>query len=324
MSQASPGGPDPGASGREFTRPQRFSHMAMACRFEFFLYGIAPDRARGVAHVAFAEIERLEQLLSRFIEYSDIARLNATALGTSVQVSPETVECLQIAARWYTATGGAFDVAFRSRRRWSELAGGSALPDQPEPQQQAGGVLTPLAFDPASHAIRVLLPGLDLDLGGIGKGYALDRAAEILREYGVPAGLLHSGESTIRVFSDPPRGRPWRLNLRHPEQHGPPPASVEVQNEALSGSGQLPHDRHIIDPQTGRPVETRAAWAVAPTAADADALSTAFMLMPPAAVAALCGRCAGVSAIFPASGAGELELRSFGPHRVSVHGRPGA
>jgi thiamine biosynthesis lipoprotein len=277
---------------------QRFEHDAMACTFELYLPRGAVRYAQGAAQAAFDELDRLEQLLSRFIPHSDIARLNALEPGQFVRVSPETIECLQLAAQVYTATGGAFDVAFRSRREVPSV---------------------PLVFDPAARAVGVQAARVNLDLGAIGKGYAVERVVALLREWGIMSALVHSGQSTAYALGQPPNGGIWRVALRSPDQAATALGALELRDGALSGSGQLLHGGHIVDPRTGQPADRyRAAWASAPSAALSDALSTAFMLMTAEEVRGLCEQWPGVSAILLPSGTAAHEALCFGPHGHQV------
>ncbi len=312
----------PAAAGGAPTFPvQRFQHDAMACTFELCLGGIAARYARQVAQAALDEIDRLEQLFSRFIPHSDIARINALAAGQSVRISPETAECLQLAAQVYTATRGAFDIAYRSRREMPVAADGRPVP--------------PLVFDPTACAVGVPVAPVELDLGAIGKGYAVDRVVAVLREWGIKSAVVHSGQSTIHALGQPEqtptppppkRGRgkaairtPWRVALRDPDQSGAVLGYVELTDAALSGSGQLLHGPHIIDPRSGRPADRyRATWAMAPSAALSDALSTAFMALPVEEVAQLCAQREDVSAILLPAGPADYAASCFGPLAGSV------
>ena len=278
----------------------RFDHGAMACTFELQLWGSEKRYCQQAAWAAFDEVDRLEQLLSRFIPYSDIGRINSAQPGQSVPISPETAECLQVAAEVSTATEGAFDIAFRSRAVWRAA------------NRQPGPVL---AFDPNAHAVYTLTPGVDLNLGAIGKGYAVDRAVAVLREWNITAGLASSGQSTVLTFGRPPEGDAWSLKLRDPQCHETTIGTVALDAGALSGSGQLLHGEHIVDPRTGRPVALgHAAWSIAPTAVVADALSTAFMLMSADEIAALCVRMTGVSAILLNTAEAARPPVCIGPH----------
>jgi len=268
---------------------RRFSHDAMACTFELYCPAEFSD-AQSAAQSAFNEIDRLEALLSRYVPHSDIARIGALQPGQSVRVSVETVECLQLADQVYTASGGIFDVAFRSRRETQ---------------------LAPLVFDPRARAVGVQAR-VDLDLGALGKGYALDRALAVLREWRCASALLHAGQSTALA-----RGT-WQLALRSPD-NSTTLAALALTDAALSGSGQRLHGGHIVDPRTGAPGNRyAAAWALAPSAALSDALSTAFMLLPPETVRDLCAQWADVSAILLPAGAAAREAMCFGPRSTEV------
>lgn len=262
----------------------RLEHDAMACTFGLDIAGADQGYAAQAARAAFDEIDRLEQILSRFIAHSEIAQINALTPGRSIRVGPETIECLQLASQVYAETNGAFDISFRSQRR----AGGADRMSGPPP----------LVFDPVSHAVGVQVSGVVLDLGALGKGYAVDRAVAILREWGITAALVHSGQSSVRALGHAPDAPAWRLALRDPDDDAATLATVSLCDRALSGSGQRRHDRHIIDPRTGRPADAvRGAWAVAPTAALSDALSTAFMIMTADEIEHLCRQRGDVSAI---------------------------
>ena len=121
---------------------------------------------------------------------------------------------------------------------------------------------------------------LQVDLGGVGKGFALDRMAEVLREWDIPTALLHGGSSTVLAMGSGPHGRGWRMALRDPaDETAEPLGWIRLTDRAFSGSATV-HARHITDPRTGRAVQAnRAAWAVADTATRADALTTAFCVM---------------------------------------------
>ena len=277
------------------TALHRFRHDAMACTFEVLLVGDDAKYARQAATAAFAEVDQLEQLLSRFLPESDIAQINALQPGQSVRVSVKTIECLQLASRVYTETGGVFDIAYRSAGPRSDAA--------------------PLVLDPKNHAVGVQKAGVRLDLGGLGKGYALDQMATVLREWSVQAALVHSGRSTVYAIGAPPRAKGWSVALRAPDASGESLETMILRNEALAGSGQRLHGRHIVDPRgEDTPGEDAAAWAGAPSAALADALSTAFLLMPPTEVEALCRRLTGVWAILHDDCSTGERLRRFPAH----------
>jgi thiamine biosynthesis lipoprotein len=261
----------------------------MATVFE--VHGVHPDAryAAQAAHAAFDLADRLERELSRFLPNSDIGRVNDLAAGERTRVSPSTMECLVIARHVFGLTGGAFDVAI-------------------------GTGLASLDLDPDTFSVRATRSGVRIDLGGIGKGYAVDLMAELLEEWGLDQALVHGGFSSVLVL-EPPAGRDlWPLTLSDPGAPSRVLARFSARQTALGASGVRKGD-HILDPRTGEPARgRRAAWAAVPrpeaagavpradeeprlaAAAVADALATAFMLLSPREVEALCERNPGLEA----------------------------
>jgi FAD:protein FMN transferase len=260
----------------------RFSHEAMATVFEVHCVHADARYAAQAAQAAFDLVDRLEAELSRFIANSDVSRINQLEAGQTARVSPRTMECLEIASHVHDLTDGAFDVSIGSGFDRLEL-----VPD-----------------DLAVHARAA---GARLDLGGIGKGYAVDRVAELLEDWEIRRALVHGGFSSVLALEAPPDRDGWPLTLSAP---GPGEARVlarlSASRKAFSASGTRKGD-HILDPRTGRPVPARAAaWVAVPlgpgleagasAAALADALSTAFMILPAEEVADLCRRYPGLEA----------------------------
>lgn len=249
----------------------------MATVFEVHCAHADPTYARQAAHAAFDLLDRLERELSRFVANSDVSRINALRAGQGTRVSPSTMECLEIAGRMFDLTGGAFDVSIGSG--WGGL---DLVSDDFTVHARADGVL--------------------LDLGGIGKGYAVDRMAELLEEWEVRRALVHGGFSSVLALEPPPDADGWPLALRSSATGGPELLTrISACQKALSASGTQKGD-HIRDPHTGQPVRDRAVWVAVgreegdsgSPAAVVEALSTAFMVLTPDEIAALCGRCPGI------------------------------
>lgn len=165
-----------------------------------------------------------------------------------------------------------------------DQASESGLPEVDAEQAPSTGTLTGHLLAQAS------VGALNLDLGGIGKGYALDRGAETLADWGLSSGLIHGGGSTVLVLSGDGDGPDWALGVGGMHLAADDPRSViRLKSGALSGSGAEFQGGHILDPRTGKPAGLkRSAWAIAPSAAEADALSTAFVVMSPDEVQAFC------------------------------------
>ncbi|MCH7871501.1 MAG: FAD:protein FMN transferase [Planctomycetes bacterium] len=257
-------------------RTHRISHEAMACTWEIHILGDDPTYAEHAARAAFDEIDRLELELSRFVEHSDISRINALRAGESACIGIDAFDCLRMASELHTETNGAFDVSI-----------GALLEDAADTTSPFG--MSHLALDAKSRNVTVDIDGLIIDLGGLAKGYAVDQAVEILREWSIEAALIHSGQSTVYALGSPPGQPGWTIAIRDPSDHAKTLARVCLRNRALSGSGTALHGPHIIDPRTGAPAACPlASWAVASSAAISDALSTTFSVFTADEVEAYC------------------------------------
>jgi len=247
---------------------ETFSYEAMATHFAILIAGQPAEYARQASAAAFRELDRLENELSRYVESSDISQANRLAEGESTVIGEDALRCLLIAAQISEATGRAFDPAYAS-----------VLP--------AGGFVDqPLfALDPERHELTSLAPRLHLDLGAVGKGYALDRMADVLREWTIDRACLQSGGSTALVLEAPEGKAGWPLSLGEE----PFPRILDLRHRALSGSGVAVKGAHLMDVRTGHPASRRTrVWAVAADAASSDALSTAFFVMTDEAVRRFC------------------------------------
>lgn len=273
--------------------PHTFSHEAMATTFQITIAGQPAAYARQAAATAFRELDRLENELSRFIESSDIARANRLTAGEAITIGDDAVQCLVAAAEVSAATQRAFDPAYASARS-ADQGPDDAL----------------FALDPAAHMLTSLAARLHLDLGAVGKGYALDRMAERLREWDIAAALLQSGGSTALALGPPPGEPGWPVGIGDGATH----RVIDLAQRAVSGSGLAVKGEHLIDPRTGLPASrTTRVWSFAPTAAVADALSTAFFVMSDPEIAAFC-------AARPEFGAGLTRLDGS----PTTHGATGA
>lgn len=267
----------------------QFSHDAMATTFEIFIAENNASYAEQAAWAAFDELNRLEAQLSRFIENSDISQINNLAAHQSLKIGPATLECLQISTRIYAETSGAFDITIGSLRDCWIKDKNLHTPSKKQlnlARERTGTNLIKLSQ--TEHTIELLADGVQIDLGGIGKGYALDKMAEILRDWSINTTLIHGGYSSVLALGAPKGTKGWPLTLSNPDNRKQTLSYLYLQNRALSGSG-LQKGQHIIDPRKAILVKgKRAAWASAGDAATADALSTAFMVMTPEQVKQYC------------------------------------
>ncbi len=249
----------------------RFSHEAMATTFEIFIQHENARYAQQAARAAFSELERLEAELSRFIENSDISRINNLAANQPLRIGLDAFECIRLSMKICAETDGAFDVTADTKRienRKSKIENLAECSDIPL-----------IKLDEAGFTVELLSGNVQIDLGGIGKGYALDRMAELLRDWSIDTALLHGGYSSVLALDTPPKTKGWPVTISKPNNHKKIISILHLHNLALSSSS-LERGPHIIDPRMAKPVEGKiAAWACAPDAATADALSTAFMVM---------------------------------------------
>jgi len=298
---------------------KRFCHEAMATTFEVIVVYDDERYARQAAAAAFDEVDRLEGELSRFIENSDISRINNLPANQPLRLGLDAFECLQLSCRIYAQTNGAFDITIGSLLGlWRNEDGTPRTPSQEElnlARQHTGTHL--LQLDESEHTVQLSASPVQVDLGGIGKGYAVDRVAELLRGWSIETALISGGYSSVLALNAPAGTKGWPLTVSNPDNRKQILARPCLQGRALSGSG-LQKGQHIIDPRTAQPVKGKvAAWASAPDAATADALSTAFMVMSPDEIEQYCSDHPDVSAMIMQQSRDQQTLKNeilcFGP-----------
>jgi thiamine biosynthesis lipoprotein len=273
---------------------------AMATRFEFVLRGEDPVRLRGAGEEALDELDRIESQLSLYRPGSEIAAVNARAAFEPVRVSPEVFALLARARLFSELSHGTFDVTVAPLVRcWGFMKGSGSRPTDAQIAEAREAVgIDLLELDEGRSTVRFKRTGMMLDLGSIGKGYALDSAAEVLRDAGVENALLHGGTSTIYALGQDVSGK-WKIAIDKPlfpeQDQAPqvepslaaPLAVVEISNEALSVSAVWGKFftldgktyGHVLDPRTGWPAQDALLGAtVIGTAVESDALSTAVLL----------------------------------------------
>ena len=278
----------------------RFEHPAMATTFEIYVPAEAHalEYARQATTAAFDELDRLERTLSRFISTSDIAQLNAAKPGEIVMVSAETMDCLRLARRVWEETGGVFDITVGHLQACYVTRKYEARTPTAEEVAVARGRtgMHLLEIDPEINRVMVRAAGMWLDLGAVGKGYAVDVIAALLQDWGITRTLIHGGQSSVLAVGDgPAEGGGWNVPIRHPQRHEEALATMCLRDCAVGASGVLLHGTHIVDPRAGAPAGKGHAgtWVVTAReqgAAAADALSTAFMMLTAEEIAAYCAR----------------------------------
>lgn len=278
---------------------QRFAHKAMATIYEIFIVTDDAGYAEQAAYAAFAELDRLEQELSRFLPNSDITRLNQLAANQSLCLGLDTFECLKLSKRISEETGGAFDVTVGPLVQcWlnpDKTLRSPSTAELVEARRRIGMAL--LDLDETQHTVTLQASPMHVDLGAVGKGYAVDVMTNLLRAWDIEITLIHGGRSSVFALGTPPGKSGWPLTLSYPQRPGEIINHLTLCNQAISGSG-LQKGQHIINPRTGEPLSgKRATWAITPDAATSDAVSTAFMIMAPEEIAAYCEQHRGVCAL---------------------------
>ncbi|MBN1359835.1 MAG: FAD:protein FMN transferase [Sedimentisphaerales bacterium] len=270
----------------------RFTHSAMAATFEIIVQHEDKVYARQAANAAFDELDRIERNLSRFVENSDVARMNNLPAGQPLLLGLETFECLRLCQKLHAQADGAFDVTIGFLLDcWRDKDKKLRTPSPDElAYARAHTGMSLLHLDESRYTVELSASPVRVDLGGVGKGYGVDKMAAMLEEWSIDRALLHGGYSSVLAL-DPPEGTAgWPVTLSDPQDRRRVLVRLQLAHRAVSGSG-LQKGPHIIDPRLGRPVEAKiAAWSMAPDAATADALSTAFMIMTPQEVKDYCGQ----------------------------------
>jgi thiamine biosynthesis lipoprotein len=233
-----------------------FKHHAMAAEFQVRIADEEKTYAAQTAQAAFALLDELESRLSRFRADSEISQIAQLAPGETLRLGEPVFACLEIAKKMELVTHGAFSI--------------SAAALQSQPAQPQWTLLK------EQFSIRCDGGKLEFDLGAIGKGFALDRMAEVLREWDCDSFLLVAGGSSILAGEAPAGTAGWSCGLGDDNS----PMRYQLKNSSLSGSGVAVKGKHIFDPRTGKPAHRQnRAWALAKTAAESDALSTACMVL---------------------------------------------
>ncbi len=246
--------------------------------------------AQIAATAGFTEIRRLEQLLSTWIPTSELSQVNASAGVTPVRVSPETLTLVQRAIQAGELTDGGFNVVIGPA-----IEAWSVTDRQRIPTERELDALKPLVDPHALHAdvwgrtLYLEKPGMRIDVGGIGKGYAADQAVDAMRKAGAVAGVVAlSGD--IKTFGRLPGGKGFSVGIQHPRREGAVLAWIDLQDEAISTAGDYERYferggvryHHILDPETLQPArQCQSVTVVASEGVWADGLDTGIFVLGP-------------------------------------------
>ncbi|CAN5257427.1 FAD:protein FMN transferase [soil metagenome] len=277
--------------------------------------------AMKLADTAFAKIDQLEDQLSVYRDHSEISRLNVSAARGPVAVEPNLFRLLEEAAKINRETEGAFDIAAGALiRAWGYFRGPRRVP---EPRELAACLaqvgMKHVELNPETHSVQFGKEALEINLGAIGKGYAIDQAAALLRYDGkCRSALLHGGHSSVyAIGSEPGTTSGWPVEIGHPLEPGSSLGVLYLGDCAMGTSAATfqyfeHHGRklgHILDPRSGWPARgVHGVTVIAPTAARADALATAFFIQGPKKAEAYCRVHEDIGAIMLVEGCDQLKL----------------
>lgn len=319
---------EPSPTPREGHYLLQFERSAMACRFALYLNaGEYPDGTDSALR-ALDLVEQLEAQLTVYRDSSAVSLINQRAAHEPIEVEPRLFALLQQSLELHRDTLGAFDItAGPLSKVWGFFRRQGAVPDDDALRQALACVgSAAIELDATQRTIGLRRPGVELNLGSIGKGYALDRCAELLQSEGLDNFMWHGGNSSVLARgcnASRGAGRGWCVGVSDPLQSERPLGEIQLVDQALATSGasvQFFRYRgkrygHILDPRTGWPAEgVFSATVVAPTAAEADALATAFYVLGVDATAEFCRTHPTIGAVlaYPSTKGSKVEIAVCG------------
>lgn len=268
----------------------RESRFLLGTMVEISLVGRDREAVGEALEAAFREVERIDTLLGSHGQGGELERVNREAHPGGAAVSRELLDRLLVARRLGQEAAGAFDPTVGPLMALWDFEGGGRVPGEEEIRRARGSVgWDKLLLDEAASRVVFTVPGMKLDLGGTGQGYAADRAADLLRGRGLPGGIVNGGGELV-IWGRRPDGGPWRIGIQHPRQPERLLGTLTLTDRAVATSGD--YERfftaggrryaHILDPATGFPAEgCQSVTVVAARAEEADILSTAALVLGP-------------------------------------------
>jgi thiamine biosynthesis lipoprotein len=277
----------------------------MGTRVEVQLWSDDRAVAEELIAQAMAELDRIEALMSTYMDTSEMSRVNASAYAQPQKVTAELFGLLKIAMEISVATDGAFDISYDSVGQLYDFRAGKH-PDENQIAAQLENIdYHHVILDEAAQTVSFKTPGVRINLGGIAKGYSVERVIRLLREAGVEHALATAGGDT-RILGDR-RGKPWIVGVRDPNQRDGIFTRIPLDDEAISTSGDYERFfiedgkryHHIIRPTDGRPVEgVRSVSVIGPDGTVTDGLSTGLFVLGPEAGLEVLKRFPGYEALF--------------------------
>lgn len=261
----------------------------MGTRFEITVVAANAEMADGFIDLAIEEISRIEKMISSWDENSQTSAINQNAGINPLQIDQELFDLIQRSTGISKLTDGAFDISYASMDKiWKYDGSMTGLPSVDDIKSAVSKVgYKNIILDEEDHTVFLKLPGMKIGFGAIGKGYAADKAEELLRHHGVSAGIINAS-GDLNAWGEQPDGSPWLVGITNPLNSGKVFAWFPLADQAVATSGdyekyvELEGKRysHIIDPRTGYPSHGIISVSIfAPKAELADALATAVFIM---------------------------------------------
>lgn len=288
------------------TAPYSFSAQLMGTPFTILIDDpISPEAARKAADLAFTEIARVESIMSEWRPGSEVSAINRAPVGTPVSVSDETLHVIEQSLGLSARSNGAFDVTWAAFRGLWNFQTAKQLPTKDAIRERLLKIgWKHVQVDRNARTITIQKPGIQLGLGGIAKGYGIDRAVAVLKTQGLSRFLINGGGDLVGR-GNKRSGDPWMIGVQHPRRTGAMLTRLPVDGHAVVSSGDyerfFEHEgvryHHILDLKTGYPARASVAVTVkAPNATIADALCTAIFVLGPRKGLALAQQFPGVEA----------------------------
>ncbi len=266
------------------------SAYAMGTVFNIVAYGATLRRAESAVSKALDEARRLDQMLSNYRPHSVLSRVNRSASQRSIRVSSEFFQFLSACVEYSRASEGTFDItAGPLMKVFGFYRGTGRLPDRDEVTQALQKVgYKNVLLDKKRMTVRFTQDGVELDPGGIGKGFAVDKMVEILKQHGIYSALISAGGSTIYALGTPPDKPGWKVNIKDPRHPSKTIQSVKLKDESISTSGNYEKFfwaegriwSHIMDPRTGYPaMGTLSVSVIAPQTIDSESWAKPYYIL---------------------------------------------